>query len=1300
MNRLRATIFRDRKDTIFNVAALVLSFFSAGPTPHMIPLILLLALAYLNARLLRPGAAEHSVWPAFIFWQAISFGSAAAQVVPSLRALSTPGVSIAVLIAISEFTSFLALAIIYFESCTCTQFSSQWSQAAFFPAIWATIWAGFAHISPIGRLSIWSPTNGTYYYSWLLQWTGPMGVDWVVAAWAGVIAHAVSAWYMAEPQQILVDADIPSDDEEQDLPVSVWLTGLLVALALPPFFLTPTPLPYESPSTTPLQVGCILPSYHRYKDRRHDLSAFIDESKRHNGANILLWPEGAVTFRDAAEREAAFDQVREEVHGPIVGVSFEERFNDMNDPSGRTSRRRTGLALITHDNATTHLVYYKRYLVPIAESFSLVHSETPPPVYTYEYKAPKGYNKTDWAPDSPNHTRGIPLTASICLDFAAPSAFRDLASRPALILGPARTWHTSIGLGMWEQAKQRTAEVGSTLLWCDGGDGGVSGIAGQGISEVTQKGEGSWVRQVGASWPLNERITLYARIGDAGIFLFACLIVAIGTLNQHRVGATSLPGVGIHFGWIAGLFNGAVVAFQSWRRRSNRHKGREQPNESTNLLDASRHTRSRTAVAPDDCTDDFQQITQEDLTHDDLKPDGPTSDHPATSPDFTPPPSPPHSVFTRLTNLSRLSLHPSSAYKGLPAVAPKRSKSSRFTFRTSKKETEADQEFVGDLVVKFPLPPTYIPTPVESTFSSVPPIVATLPLESPTSSPAFNPFQPSQSSLSLAPTQVPIAGQRSEAFLLTPPASPTSISPSINRKSYPESLRRFKTFTASTLRASFHTPISEVSATQSSNSRKLHRVRPTSAPPLATSDVPEQQPLPLQVFIQPSPTPDPCADEPAAKPERAVSPTRYELVSPLDLTASPPQLLASESLGSSIRHSFIPPSPSWLSRNVPDLGLLEFEAALLHLGTSSESDPPVTEPTAATPLLIPPRIVISSPDSPPLSPLEISDAWIKRYSNPQPSSPLASATNSPAVSRHSSESRESAKSRQPGKESNRPEADPFWPVALLRHSGSFSRVFDASLPVNSDPASLASPISLHPHPSSSLAASAQPPSSSELRPHPEFFIPSADSSTPHAPDYLALPDHLLTLLDAVCKEAGVLISQSSRMMDYSGKRNDVVDFGGEFDYSNYQWFQDPPARRPPPSAPPSAPEGPAYAPLPSVIEQNEAFEYALGSAPNVLYARYKQYGQLGVLGWCSEFSELIDNLKELGFAGNMFVTTRARALKSCEEILGLKLDIAMQIIVMYLSSQVARLRRFLDGERQWDDYPEPQFPLEPRQYSS
>jgi len=171
-------------------------------------------------------------------------------------------------------------------------------------------------------------------------------------------------------------------------------------------------------------------------------------------------------------------------------------------------------------------------------------------------------------------------------------------------------------------------------------------------------------------------------------------------------------------------------------------------------------------------------------------------------------------------------------------------------------------------------------------------------------------------------------------------------------------------------------------------------------------------------------------------------------------------------------------------------------------------------------------------------------------------------------------------------------------------------------------------------------------------------------------------------------------------MDYTGKRPDVIDLGGEVDYSNMQWFQEPAPQRPQPQAQQQQ-NVPSYEPSLAVIDQNDGFQYALNAASNVLYQQYKQYGQLGVLAWCSEFSELIDNLKDLGFAGNMFVTTRAQALKSCEEILQLfrthMEDVRMQIVKMYLSTQVARLRRFLDADRVWTDYPDNTFPLEPNQ---
>lgn len=100
-------------------------------------------------------------------------------------------------------------------------------------------------------------------------------------------------------------------------------------------------------------------------------------------------------------------------------------------------------------------------------------------------------------------------------------------------------------------------------------------------------------------------------------------------------------------------------------------------------------------------------------------------------------------------------------------------------------------------------------------------------------------------------------------------------------------------------------------------------------------------------------------------------------------------------------------------------------------------------------------------------------------------------------------------------------------------------------------------------------------------------------------------------------------------MDYAGKRNDVVDFGGETDYENMEWFKEAPPEHlvrvaclilvypanffPSTQRPhhqPAEPIGTPYVPDSAVIDQNEAFEFALSAAPNVLYARYKQYGQV------------------------------------------------------------------------------------------
>lgn len=156
-------------------------------------------------------------------------------------------------------------------------------------------------------------------------------------------------------------------------------------------------------------------------------------------------------------------------------------------------------------------------------------SSAPPEIYDIHVKQPSNWNKSDWSP-LPDTRRIVPMTGSICLDFASPSTFLELPSRPALILAPARTWHVAVGAAMWEQAKARAEELGSYVLWCDGGAGGLSGVAGPGMGmrEPMQVGQGAWARRVGVPWPFDTRRTAFMVAGREGALAAAWGVLVLG----------------------------------------------------------------------------------------------------------------------------------------------------------------------------------------------------------------------------------------------------------------------------------------------------------------------------------------------------------------------------------------------------------------------------------------------------------------------------------------------------------------------------------------------------------------------------------------------------------------------------------------------------------------------------------------------------------------------------------------------------------------------------------------------------
>ena len=165
-------------------------------------------------------------------------------------------------------------------------------------------------------------------------------------------------------------------------------------------------------------------------------------------------------------------------------------------------------------------------LWPVAESFSMVAGKEAPRIAKFDMTAPKGYGP-GWGP-GPNHTRPITLSASICLDFASSTSFTSFDERPALILAPAKTWQVGVGYAMWEQAKARAAEIGTTVLWCDGGEGGLSGIARGDYSEIVQRGSGSWSKTIALEYPFDQHRTVYGAAGQYGALLAVWFICGAG----------------------------------------------------------------------------------------------------------------------------------------------------------------------------------------------------------------------------------------------------------------------------------------------------------------------------------------------------------------------------------------------------------------------------------------------------------------------------------------------------------------------------------------------------------------------------------------------------------------------------------------------------------------------------------------------------------------------------------------------------------------------------------------------------
>lgn len=369
---LRQVIFISHPNVVFPAISSVLAFLALSPTPSFVPLTVLIATLLVYTRVVFP--RRHA--PRTIFWAilGVSLASTMSHLLPSIHALSSTTASIISLWIISSLASAVAFGIVMLSDRLSLRFNSPWAKIALFPSFWATAWQAVSHASPVGNLVTWSPVTGISSYEWTRPLFGTWGMNWIVGAWAIVIAELVGEWFIGprdefdplEPLIGLVTNGEPEPGQPTAFPgprhTLVLGTALLV-LTTPSIFSPTIPtLPWSS-SSTPLAIGCVLPHPSLPGDRSSPLDRFIAESQQHNGARILLWPEGVLRFETISQREQAIQRVQDEIKGPLVGFTFTEPVPPSAEWShSRDGKWRNGLVLVGPDGPVAE--FYKRNLVP------------------------------------------------------------------------------------------------------------------------------------------------------------------------------------------------------------------------------------------------------------------------------------------------------------------------------------------------------------------------------------------------------------------------------------------------------------------------------------------------------------------------------------------------------------------------------------------------------------------------------------------------------------------------------------------------------------------------------------------------------------------------------------------------------------------------------------------------------------------------------------------------------------------------------------------------------------------------
>ncbi|CAH1757537.1 14738_t:CDS:2 [Entrophospora sp. SA101] len=370
-----------------------------------------------------------------------------------------------------------------------------------YPIIWTLSWSLLRRYSPVGSWGDWSYTLDSSGYSGnpimqLASIGGLSAINLLLSTWSVVASNHIIYKYKIKDRKKRLIYQQSRDNENTPLlisssrntpsilaissgnnritrPTDPALTnleqnlkfnynaalGLFVFLFGVIFFYNFRLSHFENTEPVELiRVGCMLPGAGITRDEMLTATADLGTSK---AVKIILWSESALPLHSQEEYSELLENVMNKSSTYKFWLGFTYTI-----PTGYSNKKRNMLTFIGPDHKDILFEYQKTHPVWLAESWSTEGGEGKLPIVDVEYE---DKNKKHHR----NYTTDLRISGAICLDMDFPELLNQ-ASSANLVLSPAQTFSTYVGLQHLRMSSIRAIENGYWILRCD--QGGASGL--------------------------------------------------------------------------------------------------------------------------------------------------------------------------------------------------------------------------------------------------------------------------------------------------------------------------------------------------------------------------------------------------------------------------------------------------------------------------------------------------------------------------------------------------------------------------------------------------------------------------------------------------------------------------------------------------------------------------------------------------------------------------------------------------------------------------------------------------------